>query len=164
MKRIEAGVWEAIVQGNLHLRAYKYRFVSYGKERETVDIYSRAVTKTVRSVVVDPIKPLLKAGPKKSPDVEQTEDAIIYEIHIGDMTSDPNTNVENKGKYLGLTETGRTGTDGVTVGIDHIVELGVTHVHIMPFNDIHYVNEGEEGEYGWAMTLICTWFRRTLQY
>nr|WP_099771888.1 type I pullulanase [Mesotoga sp. H07.pep.5.3] len=152
MKRIEAGVWEAIVQGNLHLRAYKYRFVSYGKERETVDIYSRAVTKnSERSVVVDPAKTIIEGwAQQKVPIFNKPEDAIIYEIHIGDMTSDPNTNVENKGKYLGLTETGRTGPDGVTVGIDHIVELGVTHVHIMPFNDIHYLNEGEEGEYGWG--------------
>lgn len=152
MTRGEAGVWEAVVEGDQHLKAYRYKFFSYGKERNTVDIYSRAVTKnSERSVVIDPERAVFDGWKDhKIPLLENPENAIIYEIHVGDMTSDLNTTVEHKGKYLGLAETGRTGPEGVSVGLDHITELGVTHVHIMPFNDIHYINEGEDGQYGWG--------------
>ncbi|MBN2252476.1 MAG: type I pullulanase, partial [Kosmotogaceae bacterium] len=152
MSRGETGVWEAVVEGDHHLKAYKYRFFSYGKERNTVDIYSRAVTRnSERSVVIDPEKVVFDGwNDHEVPLLENPESAIIYEIHVGDMTSDLDTTVEYKGKYLGLAETGRTGPEGVSVGLDHITELGVTHVHIMPFNDIHYIIEGEEGQYGWG--------------
>jgi len=152
MSRGENGVWEAAVEGDLHLKAYIYSFFSYGKERNTVDIYSQAVTRnSERSVVIDPDRVAFDGwNDHEVPLLENPENAIIYEIHVGDMTSDPDTTVEYKGKYLGLAETGRTGPEGVSVGLDHIAELGVTHVHIMPFNDIHYVNEGEEGQYGWG--------------
>ncbi|MFA7426777.1 MAG: type I pullulanase [Mesotoga sp.] len=152
MSRGKNGVWETVVKGDQHLKAYKYKFSSYGKERSTVDIYSHAVTRnSERSVVIDQEKVVFDGwNDHKVPPLENPENAIIYEIHVGDMTSDLNTTVENKGKYLGLAETGRTGPEGVSVGLDHIVELGVTHVHIMPFNDIHYIIEGEEGQYGWG--------------
>lgn len=152
MSKIEAGVWEATVEGDQHLKAYKYRFFSYGKERETVDIYSRAVTRnSERSVVIDHNKAVFDGWTgHKIPPFAKPEDAVIYEIHVGDMTSDSNTDIESKGKYLGLTERGKTGPDGVTAGLDHIIELGVTHVHIMPFNDIHYIDEGVDGQYGWG--------------
>ncbi len=146
------GVWEVEVFEDLHLRPYKYRFHSYGRERETVDIYSRAVTKgSTKSVVVDPTKTVFEGwlGHEK-PSMDRPVDAIIYEIHVGDMTSDRSTDIVHKGKYLGLTETGRTGPEGVSAGLDHLVELGITHVHIMPFNDIYYVEEGSEDGYGWG--------------
>lgn len=148
----DSGVWEISLEGDFHLRAYKYRFRSYGKVRETVDIYSRAVTKnSLRSVAVDPERidfPGWESDEK--PLLEKPEDCVIYETHVGDITADSNTDVLYKGKYLGLTETGRTGPGGVKVGLDHIVELGVTHVHFLPFSDIYYIDEGVEGQYGWG--------------
>ena len=73
-------------------------------------------------------------------------DASIYEIHVRDMTISPTSGVkeQNRGKFLGLAETGTTYTEnGVTVstGLDHIKELGVTHVQIQPFYDYVSVDE-----------------------
>jgi pullulanase len=45
------------VEGDLHLKSYRYSLFSYGKLRETVDIYSKAVTRnSSRSVVTDPAR------------------------------------------------------------------------------------------------------------
>lgn len=159
MTQCDNGVWEIVVEGDLHLTAYKYRFFSYGEVRETVDMYSRAVThNSQRSVVVD----LGKTGFEGWEDYEKPRfdsplDAIIYEIHVGDITADESTTITHKGKYLGLTERGASGPGGVSVGLDHLIELGITHVHIMPISDFFYVNEGEPGAYGWGYDPHLYW-------
>ena len=159
MIKKDKGVWSTVIPGDLHLKAYKYRFTSYGKTRETVDMFSKAVTKNgEKSVVVDlsrtnfdgweaDIKPQLKAF----------EDSIIYEIHVADITGDPSTTIINKGKYLGLAERGVTNSLGVKVGLDHLIELGITHVHIMPIHDSFYLKEGERDQYGWGYDPYLYW-------
>jgi len=153
------GVWTAMVEGDLHLAAYKYRFHSYGETRETVDMYSKAVThNSQRSVVIDLEKTDFPGWKDcEKPPLESVLDAIIYEIHVGDITADESTSIVHKGKYLGLTERGAEGPGGVSVGLDHLVELGITHVHIMPISDFYYVNEGEPGAYGWGYDPHLYW-------
>lgn len=159
MQRASEGVWTATVEGDLHLTAYKYRFYSYGKIRETVDIHSRAVTRnSEKSVIVDLSKTNFFGWEKEvKPILLAPEDSIIYEIHIADITADQSTNIVHKGKYLGLTEKGATGPEGVKVGLDHLVELGITHVHIMPIHDIYYIKEGEPDQYGWGYDPYLYW-------
>ncbi|HKM02598.1 MAG TPA: alpha-amylase family glycosyl hydrolase, partial [Bacilli bacterium] len=67
-------------------------------------------------------------------------DLVVYEMQVSDLTWDQTwTGTEaNRGKYLGLIEEGTTYTSGsatVTTGFDHIKELGVNAVQIMPFYD-----------------------------
>ncbi|WP_082128449.1 type I pullulanase [Kosmotoga pacifica] len=159
MNREDRGVWSVTVPGDLHLKAYKYRFFSYGKLRETVDMYSKAVTKnSEKSVVVNLSKTNFDGWISDTrPAMEAYEDAIIYEIHVADITGDPSTTIIHKGKYLGLTEKGATNTMGIKVGLDHLIELGVTHVHIMPIHDIFYLKEGEENQYGWGYDPFLYW-------
>ncbi|MCG8570347.1 MAG: alpha-amylase family glycosyl hydrolase [Spirochaetes bacterium] len=76
------------------------------------------------------------------PDLVEREDAVIYEIHIRDFTIDENSGIptDKKGKFLGMVHSGST-YNGLTTGIDHLIELGVTHVQILPFYDFatrHY--------------------------
>jgi isoamylase len=61
------------------------------------------------------------------------EDLIVYELHVQDFTArlqglDPT----KRGTYLGLAQTGLMTPDGLTAGIDHLVELGITAVELMP--------------------------------
>ncbi|ANQ53483.1 type I pullulanase [Thermosipho sp. 1070] len=155
MTYVGNGVWEAKVDGDLDGIFYKYRFESYGKVRETVDYYSNAVYKnSLKSAVVD----LSKTNPKDwkndtRPYMEALEDAIIYEIHIADMTGLDNSGVKNKATYLGLVEENTTGPGGVTTGLSHLVELGVTHVHILPMFDFYTGDEENkdfEKSYNWG--------------
>ena len=90
------------------------------------------------NIVMD-LKSIQPAGGWSSrPKLEKREDAIIYEMHVRDFTIDDSSGVSNtqQGKFLGMVEEGTTvpGTD-IKTGIDHLQELGVTHVQIMPFYD-----------------------------
>ncbi|OAA31194.1 pullulanase [Kosmotoga arenicorallina S304] len=159
MAKNSKGVWTVTVSGDLHLKAYKYRFISYGKIRETVDMFSKAVTKNgQKSVVVDLSRTNFSGWEEDiRPSLNAYEDSIIYEIHVADITGDPSTTIINKGKYLGLTERGASNSLGVKVGLDHLVELGITHVHIMPIQDSYYFREGEEDQYGWGYDPYLYW-------
>jgi pullulanase len=79
-------------------------------------------------------------------------DAIIYELHVRDASIAVNSGIDKKGKFLGLTETGTKNTAGMATGLDHIKEMGVTHVHLLPFYDINSVDESMPGKekYNWG--------------
>ncbi len=80
----------------------------------------------------------------------RVEDAILYELHIRDFTRDPLCGVRAdwRGRYLGLTQSGTklNGTAYAT-GLDHIVELGVTVVQLMP---VHSFSLPYNPEYEWG--------------
>ncbi len=78
-------------------------------------------------------------------------DAIIYEMHVRDFTIAANSGVAHRGRYLGLTESGTHLPEDPTVktGLDHLVELGVTHVQLMPVQDFEN-DESFDGEYNWG--------------
>lgn len=89
------------------------------------------------------------------PEMLNPEDAIIYEMHVRDFTIDPNWggNPAYAGKYLGIVQPGTTYTDGkttVSTGLDHLKELGITHVHLLPTYDIASVNETISTERNWG--------------
>lgn len=78
----------------------------------------------------------LPGGWSPQPALAQREDAIIYELHVRDFTIDTSSGVpeDKRGKFLGLVEPGTT-HDGVKTGLDHLLELGITHVQLMPVYD-----------------------------
>lgn len=71
------------------------------------------------------------------------QNAIIYELHIRGMTIHPSSGVpaEYRGKYEGLLATLGTGS-----GLDHLKELGVTHIELMPPAEFN----GNVNEYNWG--------------
>ncbi len=78
-------------------------------------------------------------------------DMVIYELHLRDFTVSPDSGVSHKGKYLGLTETGTTTPEGLSSGIDHLKELGITHVHLLPVADFYTVDETQTSpQYNWG--------------
>ena len=80
-------------------------------------------------------------------------DAIIYEMHIRDFSISDDSGMSNKGEFQALAEEGTTlsGTD-ISTGVDHLVDLGVTHVQIQPSYDYGSVNElGSDTQYNWAI-------------
>lgn len=94
----------------------------------------------------------------KRPKLESLEDIIIYEMHLRDFTISMESGVtdEVKGKYLGLVEEGtfyKENNISVKTGIDHIKELGVTHLHILPIFDFASVDEesrNDESNRNWG--------------
>lgn len=136
-----AGVWTASVPGDLNGVYYQYRFTSYGRQRDAPDIYGRAASVDMRrTMVVD----LARTNPEgfgtvPSPKLAQPTEAVVYEVHTRDFTIDPSSGVPPalRGTYLGLVTPGTKvpGTDRPT-GIDYLRRLGITHLHVLPFQGI----------------------------
>lgn len=155
MEKKEKGVWYSKVVGDLNGWFYKYRYNSYGQTREAVDPYAKALSlKGKLGAIVDMDRTNPEGWEKDSfVKLDSCVDAIIYEIHIADMTGSPTSGVKNPCSYIGLTEENTRGPNGVTTGLDHIKELGVTHVHILPILDFYTGDEENrdfEKHYNWG--------------
>jgi len=149
------GVWQVNVTGDIKNTYYTFQIMQDGKWlAEAPDIYAKAVgVNGHRGMVVD-LKATNPAGWQndKKPKLINPTDAIIYELHIRDISEDENSGIKNKGKFLGLTETGTKSPDGKSTGLDHLKEMGVTHVHILPAFDFNSVDETKPsiGQYNWG--------------
>ena len=145
MNRIEKGVWEITVNGNLDGVYYTYSVQNGISTNEVVDPYAYAAgVNGKRGMVVDFSKTNPQGWVYNSRPQTMTHytDAIIYEIHIRDYTSHATWmgNEEWRGKYLGLSQRGTT-FNSVKTGLDHMIELGVTHIQIVPFFDHGIIDE-----------------------
>ncbi|HKM94065.1 MAG TPA: type I pullulanase [Prolixibacteraceae bacterium] len=79
-------------------------------------------------------------------------DLVLYELHVRDFSIDEFSGIKNKGKYLAFTEKGTRSPEGIKTGLDHLLELGITHVHLLPVFDFFTVDESrpENNEYNWG--------------
>jgi pullulanase len=87
------------------------------------------------------------------PALKQATDIMIGEVHVRDLTMHPQSGVRHKGKFLGAAQTGTRGPDNVSTGLDHLVELGLTHVHLLPTNDFASIDEAapaRANRYNWG--------------
>ncbi len=152
MKLIDGKVWEYRKRGNLEMGLYLYRVTYFnGEQRTCVDPYAKSVTQNSQyTVIVNPAKTRIK-GWKKFSSPYQSNEMIIYEASVRDFTSYPETNIEHKGKFLGLTETGRVNHQGESVGFDYLKKLGITHLQLMPIFDFATVDEeNPQAAYNWG--------------
>ena len=154
MQQGEKGTWKAELKGNQKGLFYTYKVKIGDKWTEAVDPYVRAASVNGdKGAVVD----LKETNPKnwkanKKPEFKNPEDAIIYELHVRDLSIQPESGIKHKGKYLGVTEKGTKGPEGVKTGLDHMKDLGVTHVQFLPIFDYASVNEEtlNEPQYNWG--------------
>ncbi len=152
-KASEAGVWVAELNGDFKNVYYTYQTKILGRwMAEVPDIYAKAVgVNGKRGMVVDlNVTNPTNWSEDKSPNYGSMKDAIIYELHVRDATVF--TNAKNKGKFLGLTEKGLKNKKGAPVGLDHIKNLGVTHVQLLPSYDYFTVDETKKNtkQYNWG--------------
>lgn len=130
------GTWRATVDGDLDGKFYTYQ-VRLGEQwNEAADPYARAVgVNGDRGAILD----LRKTDPERwtedKPSFEDPVDAIIYELHLRDLSIHPASGMAHKGQYLALAEEGTRGPEGILTGLDHIADLGVTHVQLLPIYD-----------------------------
>ena len=73
--------------------------------------------------------------------IKNPTDMILYEVHIRDFTIDANSGIVSKGKYPGFTEKGTKSPQGLPTGLDHLIDLGITHIHLLPVADFYTVDE-----------------------
>jgi pullulanase len=140
----ENGTWVAKESGDLAGTYYTYTVILDGLNVEACDPYARTTgVNGKRAMVID----LTATNPEgwsedKNPHAgERITDAVLYELHVRDFSVDEAGNIENKGKYTAFCETGTKTTAGNATGMDYIKNLGVTHVHLLPFYDFGSVDE-----------------------
>ena len=143
------GVWRTRVNRDLKGSFYTFQIEKDGKWLdETPGIWAKAVgINGNRAAVID----WNATNPEgwesdQSPELKMYSDIILYELHHRDFSIDPNSGIEHKGKFLALTETGTKTPEGESSGLDHLKELGVTHIHILPSFDFATIDEKEIGE------------------
>lgn len=126
-------VYAVTVPGDHHLKTYNYR-IGGRTVRDPGGVMVRPATD--ETIVIDLSRTDPTDGWAATPPLAQRTDAIVYEVDVRDFTIDPSSGVspEKRGKYLGMVERG-TRIQGRATGIDHLVDLGITHVQIMPIFD-----------------------------
>ena len=148
------GTWFAQRYGNLNGLYYTYLVTVDGQTREACDPYARAVGVNGQRAMVLDLKSTDPEGWETDHDPfpgKGITDAVLYELHIRDLSMHRSSHIRHKGKFLGLTETGRKTRGGHPTGLDHIRELGVTHIHLMPVFDFGYPDESAPSpQYNWG--------------
>lgn len=149
------GTWKVVVDKDLKGIFYTFQ-VRIGDKwlNETPGIWAKAVgINGNRGAVID----WTETDPEgweqdKAPALKHFSDIVIYEMHHRDFSIAANSGIQHKGKFLALTENGTLGPDGVATGIDHLKELGVTHVHLLPSYDFGSIDESrpEDKKYNWG--------------
>ena len=155
MTKSEKGTWTASVPERLYGKYYTFSINHNGKWlKETPGVWAKAVgVNGERAAIID----FSKTNPEgwsadKGPAIKHINDAVIYEMHHRDFSEHPSSGIANKGKFLALTEPATTNPEGEATGIDHLKELGVTHVHILPSYDYNSVDETNlpANQYNWG--------------
>ena len=149
------GTWTTKVDRDLKGKFYTFN-VKIGDKwlGDTPGINARAVgVNGKRAAIID----MESTDPEgwaedKRPELKSPADIVIYEMHHRDFSIAPSSGIEHKGKFLALTEEGTKSPEGLATGIDHLKELGVTHVHILPSYDYASVDETKlnENKYNWG--------------
>lgn len=149
MTMVGKGVWEAEVSGDLSGIYYTYTNYVEGDQKEVVDVYAKAVgVNGNRAMVIDldSTDPVGWADDIQKAKVireNNSDTAVIWEIHVRDFSIAADNGITYKGKYLAFTEenTHIKGDDTIKTGISYLKDLGVTYVHLNPVYDFATVDE-----------------------
>jgi len=155
MKRSDNGTWIKEINENLKGKFYTFQ-VRIGERwlDETPGMWVKATgVNGKRAAIID----MDETNPDgwendKRPELVNFTDIILYEVHVRDFSVSPNSGMKNKGKFLAFTEHGTKNTVGESTGIDHLKELGITHVHLLPSFDFASIDETKlnENKYNWG--------------
>ncbi len=140
--------WAGSVAGDLRGKFYVYRLDGPGLDptREVLDPYAvNAVASSTRGRITE-LPPPTRPGPR----VTSATDIVVYEMHVRDFTFAPSSNVQHRGLYLGFTEPDTHLADApqIRTALDHLTELGVTHVELLPVQD--FDNDEAKPRFNWG--------------
>ena len=142
MVKGEKGVWSVKVDGDLNGKYYTYVVTNaYFADKEVVDPYAKAVgVDGKRGEILDLSTTNPEDWDSVKTNVIDRKALTVWECHIADLTSSATwTGTEaNRKRYAGFHESGTRYTMGATTvktGFDHVKELGVNAVQILPMFD-----------------------------
>ncbi len=147
--------WRATFEDALYGKFYTFSIFHNGEWlAETPGAYARAVgVNGKRAAIID----MATTNPEDwendvRPALDKFTDIIIYEMHHRDFSIHASAGNQYGGKFLALTQEGTRSPEGEMTGIDHLKELGITHVHILPSYDYGSVDESrpDSAQYNWG--------------
>jgi pullulanase len=155
LEKAPQGIWKTSLKKDYIGKYYTIQVQIAGNWlAETPDPYAKAAgVNGLRAQILD----LANTHPDdwdkdKSPPLAAPNDIILYELHVRDLSSHASSGIRNKGKFLGLTERGTKSPSGMSTGLDHIKELGITHIHLLPSYDYTTVDESKPNvpQFNWG--------------
>lgn len=155
MKRAEDGLWEASMKSDLKGKFYTFNVKIDGRwQGDTPGIKAKAVGVNGNRAAIIDFKDTNPQGWEKDvrPQFAQMSDAIIYEMHFRDISIDTVSGIKNRGKFIAFSEENTHTFWGEKTGLDHLKELGITHVHILPSFDFSSIDESklDVPQYNWG--------------
>ena len=142
------GVWETSFPQDLH--GVYYDFAVHGPDdpgNHFFDQTQQTVTDPYARVSLDswgrariwratePATPVVGGRP-------EMEDVVAYEVHVQDFTDRLPVGADLAGTFSAMALPGLTNSRGEAVGFDHLVDLGVNVVHLMPVQEyLHYPDD-----------------------
>lgn len=154
MKCSDSGTWVKEINEDLKGKFYTFQ-VRIGEKwlAESPGVWVKATGVNGKRAAIIDLKTTNPEGweSDKRPELKSFSDIILYEVHQRDFSVSPNSGMKYKGKFLAFTEQGTKNQEQST-GIDHLRELGVTHVHLLPSYDYASVDESDLGanKYNWG--------------
>lgn len=155
MTRDAQGVWEATEAGDLH--GIYYDFTVHGPQDPGNQFYETHPTHAsdpYARVVVDSFgksrvwRATTPPGPVRG-GIPALEDVIAYEVHVQDFTDRLPVADDLKGTIPAMGMPGLRNSRGEPIGFDHIVDLGVNVVHLMPMQEyLHYPDDAWQAAFG----------------
>jgi len=155
MEPSDRGTWLLRKAGNLNGIYYTFVVKIGDYTVEACDPYAKTTgVNGMRAMVID----MSSTNPvgwdeDKDPNAHLNfTDTVIYELHVRDLSIDPSSGIQNKGKFLGVIETGTKTKSGISTGLDHIKDLGITHLHLLPVYDYGSVDETklDKPQFNWG--------------
>ena len=155
MEKGECGMWTFTANRRLTNAGYTFQTCYQGKwNEETPGIFAKAVgLNGRRAYCLD-----MQSTDPEGWNTDELDNKplpfsynVIYEMHFRDFSADESAGNKYKGKYLALTEETTHNKEGLSTGLAHLRELGVTHIHLLPSFDYASVDESnKQGQYNWG--------------
>jgi pullulanase len=151
MERQDYGVYHVYVPQDIEKASYLYEITNNGVTQLVIDPYGKGSTRnSLASVVVNFDALKIPMHDEALPPFNYYTESIIYEAHVRDLTADPTTSIQHKGRFLGMVEKGIS-YKGYSVGYDYLTSLGFTHLQLLPVQDYRSVDEFHvETSYNWG--------------
>ena len=135
LKKGSDDFWRGSMRGDLAGRFYTVRSFQNGEwAPESPGIFAKAVSVNGHKAAIIDMKETNPAGWETDvrPAMTDPTDIVVYETHLRDYTMSPNSGIKHKGKFIALTE---------EPALNHLKELGITHLQILPFFDYGSIDE-----------------------
>ncbi|MBQ6746325.1 MAG: type I pullulanase [Bacteroidaceae bacterium] len=149
------GTWHVKVNQDLKGKFYTFNVkVKDEWQGDTPGLFAKAVgINGNRGAIID----MAETNPTgwendQKPVLKSLTDVVAYEMHHRDFSIDASSGIQHKGQFLALTEQSTQSPEGLSTGIDHLRELGITHVHLLPSYDYATIDEHtfKDSHYNWG--------------